>query len=44
MEDIGHQLSNVSERRYKLRSLASAVQHQAAAEESVQEIAAKLQS
>ena len=29
MEDVGHQLSNISERTHKLRSLASPVQYQA---------------
>ena len=44
MEDIGHQLSNVSKRRYQLRPLISSVQHKAATQEIVQQIAAELQS
>ena len=40
MEDIGHQFPNVSKRR----PLISSVQHQAATQEIVQQIAAELQS
>ena len=33
MGDLGHQLSNISQRRHKVRSLVSTMQYQAATEE-----------
>ena len=33
MEDLGHQLTGISERRHKFRSLVSTVQYQAATQE-----------